>query len=131
MAAIYQQRHRQLANLVCDKVYTVEDLCKAAWDGGDIDQFKQMLNFLSVDEINKTNSRGQTALVRFTTTSITVVTSLALFNQPLILITNWLKYCAARKGFVDYVEALLSVPGIDVNKGEVAKKSTPLHGKQI
>lgn len=112
MRAINQQRHRLLSRIVCDDSYTVEDLCKAAWDGGDIEKFKKILKFLSVDEINKTNSRGQTALVCLVISSV----------------VNSSQYCAARKGFVDYVEALLNVPGIDVNRGEVAKKSTPLHG---
>jgi hypothetical protein len=62
--AVDEQRHRQLTDLVCEEVFTVEHLCSAAWDGGQLDRFKRMLNFLSVDEINKTNSRGQTALVR-------------------------------------------------------------------
>lgn len=60
-----QQRQRQLTSLICSNTYTVEDLCAAAWNGGDIDKFLEILHFLSVDEINKTNSRGQTALVSF------------------------------------------------------------------
>jgi len=95
--ALEAQRQRQIAQLVFPFAATVEDLCTAAWNGGDIESFKNLLNLLSVDEINSTNSRGQTAL-----------------------------YCASRKGSVEYVEALLNVPGVDVNKGD-AKKSTPLH----
>eukprot|EP01127_Copromyxa_protea_P010368 TRINITY_DN2523_c0_g3_i1.p1 TRINITY_DN2523_c0_g3~~TRINITY_DN2523_c0_g3_i1.p1 ORF type:complete len:958 (-),score=203.98 TRINITY_DN2523_c0_g3_i1:27-2900(-) len=98
MRALKSQRQRQLTGLVMQNTYTVDDLCSAAWNGGDIEKFQEILSFLSVDEINKTNSRGQTAL-----------------------------YCAARQGYVDYVVALLNVPGIDLNKGEVSKKSTPLH----
>lgn len=63
LRAIKQQRQRQLESLVCANTYTTEDLCSAAWNGGDINKFLEILNFLSVDEINKTNSRGQTALV--------------------------------------------------------------------
>ncbi len=63
MTAINQHRHKQLTDLLCEEVFTVEDLCGAAWEGGDISRFRRMLNFLSVEEINKTNSRGQTALV--------------------------------------------------------------------
>jgi hypothetical protein len=65
MRAIKQQRERQLSGLLAKATYNVEDLCSAAWNGGDIEKFIEMLNFLSVDEINKTNVRGQTALVCF------------------------------------------------------------------
>eukprot|EP01126_Amoeba_proteus_P061012 TRINITY_DN8144_c0_g1_i3.p1 TRINITY_DN8144_c0_g1~~TRINITY_DN8144_c0_g1_i3.p1 ORF type:complete len:223 (+),score=39.07 TRINITY_DN8144_c0_g1_i3:405-1073(+) len=91
-------------SLHSDKLWNVEELCSLAWKGAEdlsgesYRSFLKALKFLSIDEINSTNSRKQTAL-----------------------------YCACRQGHVAFVKALLGVPGIDVDKGDLSKQSTPLH----
>eukprot|EP01126_Amoeba_proteus_P059895 TRINITY_DN7874_c0_g1_i7.p1 TRINITY_DN7874_c0_g1~~TRINITY_DN7874_c0_g1_i7.p1 ORF type:complete len:405 (-),score=82.66 TRINITY_DN7874_c0_g1_i7:760-1974(-) len=76
----------------------VEELTKLAWEASNHDRFSELLQICSLETLNGYNSRGQTAL-----------------------------YCACRAGNLTSVVAMLSVPGIDVNKGENIRQSTPLH----
>eukprot|EP01127_Copromyxa_protea_P018585 TRINITY_DN5877_c0_g1_i1.p1 TRINITY_DN5877_c0_g1~~TRINITY_DN5877_c0_g1_i1.p1 ORF type:complete len:288 (+),score=38.27 TRINITY_DN5877_c0_g1_i1:960-1823(+) len=76
----------------------IEDLCARAWSGSDIQAFRALLSDMSIEAINHTNTRGQTAL-----------------------------YCACRGGHVAHVETLLQIPGIDFNKGDTKSQNTPLH----
>lgn len=89
----------------------IEELCNNAWNGGDIQDFQVLLSDMSIDAINSTNSRGQTALVP----------TFSFRFSPC-------QYCACRQGRQAHVETLLQIRGIDINKGETVKQGTPLHG---
>lgn len=41
----------------------IEELCSNAWNGGDLQAFQALLSEMSLEAINSTNSRDQTALV--------------------------------------------------------------------
>eukprot|EP01127_Copromyxa_protea_P021081 TRINITY_DN7159_c0_g1_i1.p1 TRINITY_DN7159_c0_g1~~TRINITY_DN7159_c0_g1_i1.p1 ORF type:complete len:2707 (+),score=519.17 TRINITY_DN7159_c0_g1_i1:787-8121(+) len=77
---------------------TIEHLCGLAWNGTDPATWNEALANFPKSQINDYNARGSTAL-----------------------------YCAARQGHLHIVASLLGVEGIDINKGEKGKNSTPLH----
>jgi len=78
--------------------HLIEDLCRMAWKGDRLDEFKAMINQFDGAEINTMNARGQTAL-----------------------------YCASYNGHKNHVLALLLAPGIDLNCQTTLHGSTPLH----
>lgn len=91
-------KHQAFLRMTTD----LERLCTAAWEGPPkytIEQFRAMLASLDIEEINKQNSRGQSAL-----------------------------YCAARRNHKAFVLALLQLEGINVNCQARTHGSTPLHG---
>lgn len=73
-------------------------LCDKAFQGSDLEAFKQLTTKLTVGQLNGKNARGQTALL-----------------------------CASRQGHLDFVRALLSIEGVDVGLGDNNCVS-PLHG---
>lgn len=64
-------------------------LCDKAFQGGDIQSFKQHISQLTLAQLNGKNGRGQTALL-----------------------------CASRQGHLEFVRALVQADGIDVNLGD-------------